>query len=91
MKTHDMKRVLKMATKLPSVTMEYDTERFDSWRKTGKLAGFKINRPPYAVGENYYRLAEIELTFNDGSVFWANSIERFSSNFIGFSGVRSEN
>ena len=99
MKTHDIKRMFKIAQKFDAVRIEYQTETHDSWRTYGKLTSFEIDRPPFPEKYgNWYRLAEIKLVFDDERVYWAYGLERFADrddkfaceNFVGLVGCGFE-
>lgn len=96
MKTHDIKRIFKIAQKFEKVCIEYQTETVESWIACGKLTSFNIERPAFSeTSGNLYRLADIKLVFDETRVYWAFGLMRFadkstSENFLGLVGVGAE-
>lgn len=99
MKTHDIKRIFKIAQKFDRVCIEYQTETHHSWKDCGKLTAFEVIRDPYALEVNqWYRRTDIKLVFDNTRVQWAFCLERFADrknnsteDFIGLVGTGFEN
>lgn len=94
-RTHDIKRMLRLAQKHDIICIEYETETCHSWQACGKLTDFQIIRPEDCK-KDPSRLADIKLVFDGDREYWAFGLERFADklhleNFFGMVGTGEEN
>ena len=84
-KTHDIKRLFKLALRQGLVTIEYDTQTKYSWRVTNKLKDFEVYRGTNP--NDWGRPFDIKFTFSGGQTLWAYGLERFATKGEGFYGL----